>query len=89
MSPPTLGVCVGAESGKLPAMRIIALLAPLFLALGVLAGCGSGCGHGNHHHATGSTYQEPPDYSNTCTCQENGQIDCSALNTSGGESSFN
>ncbi|MEZ4340124.1 MAG: hypothetical protein R3B82_26175 [Sandaracinaceae bacterium] len=70
-------------------MRIIALLAPMFMALGLLVGCGGGCGHGNHHHATGSTYQEPPDYSTTCTCQENGEIDCSALNTSGGESAYN
>lgn len=68
-------------------MRIIALLGPTFLALGLLAGCGSGCGHGNHHHATGSTYEEAPSYSNTCTCTESGEIDCghAALDTSGGE----
>ena len=69
-------------------MRIIATFATLFMALGVLTACGGGCGHGNHHHATGSTYQEPPDYSRNCTCQENGQIECSALNTTGGESSY-
>ncbi len=77
------------RSGKLPPMRIIAILGPtLLLALGLLAGCGSGCGHGNHHHATGSTYDDAPDYSNTCTCTESGEIDCggqAALETSGGE----
>jgi hypothetical protein len=65
-------------------MRFIALLAPLVTALGLLAsGCGSGCAHGNHSHAIGSTYQESPDYQRTCTCQDNGQISCDG--TSGGE----
>ena len=70
----------GAWMGNLAGMRLAALLFPALVALSLAAGCGSGCAHGNHHHATGSTYEEPPDYTNTCTCQENGEIDC----TSGG-----
>ena len=61
-------------------MRTLAILFST-LALAVASGCGGGCSHGNHRHATGSTYEEPPDYATTCTCQESGELDCG---TSGG-----
>ena len=64
--------------GKLGGMRFAALLFPALVALALASGCGSGCAHGNHHHATGSTYEEPPDYTTTCTCGEDGELDCSS-----------
>jgi hypothetical protein len=58
-------------------MRITALLSAVTAAVALtLVGCGGGCAHGGHHHAINSTYEQPPDYNTTCTCQESGEIDC-------------
>ncbi len=52
------------------------LLAALAATALALVGCGGGCAHGGHTHAVGSTYEQPPDYQTTCTCEQSGQIDC-------------
>ena len=67
-------------------MRIAALVFPALVALGLAAGCGGGCTHGNHRHATGSQWENPPNYTDSCTCSESGEIECntSARNTAGG-----
>ena len=66
--------------GKLAGMRIAAMLVSL-AALSLASACGSGCGHGNHSHATGSTWEAAPTYTESCTCGEDGEISCG---TSGG-----
>lgn len=69
-------------------MRTILFVVPAVAALMLAAGCGSGCGHGNHSHPTGSSWERAPDYEATCTCGESGEIECddgqSAALTSGG-----
>jgi len=67
-------------------MRILLLVLPTALALGLLSACG-GCGHGPHNHPTGQSWEQGAEWEATCTCTDDG-IECddgsTARNTSGG-----